>query len=193
MDNTIIVVWGDHGYHFGDHRLWNKHSNFEQATRSPLIIYNPKTKTAQKIVTPTEFVDVFPTLIDLAELKPLDYLDGSSLSPLMLGQQQKVKDFAVSQYPRRNTMGYSFRTANHRYTLWIGKEKIGSKISDDDIKQEELFDYSKDPLETENHIGKNGYKNIYNELKQQALGFLSPSQNQKRILISQKHRLVLKI
>ena len=175
MDNTIIVVWGDHGYHFGDHRLWNKHSNFEQATRSPLIIYNPKTKTAQKIITPTEFVDVFPTLIDLAQLKPLQHLNGSSLSPLMLGQQQKVKDFAVSQYPRRNTMGYSFRTANHRYTLWIDKEKIGSKISDDDIKQEELFDYSKDPLETENHIGKNGYKNIYNELKQQALGFLSPN------------------
>ena len=71
MDNTIIVVWGDHGYHFGDHRLWNKHSNFEQATRSPLIIYNPKTKTAQKIVTPTEFVDVFPTLIDLANLNHL--------------------------------------------------------------------------------------------------------------------------
>ena len=58
MNNTIIVVWGDHGI-FGDHQLWNKHSNFEQATRSPLIIYNPKTKTAQKIVTPTEFVDVF--------------------------------------------------------------------------------------------------------------------------------------
>jgi len=175
MDNTIIVVWGDHGYHFGDHRLWNKHSNFEQATRSPLIIYNPKTKTAQKIITPTEFVDVFPTLIDLAQLKPQQHLNGNSLETLMLGQQQKVKDFAISQYPRRNKMGYSFRTANHRYTLWIDKEKIGLKISDDDIEQEELFDYSKDPLETENHIGKNGYKNIYNDLKQQALRFLSPT------------------
>ena len=175
MDNTIIVIWGDHGYHLGDHRMWNKHSNFEQATRSPLIIYNPKTKTAQKIVTPTEFVDVFPTLIDLAQLNPQQHLDGNSLAPLMLGQQQKVKDFAVSQYPRRNKMGYSFRTANHRYTLWIDKNKIGSKIDDDDIRQEELFDYSKDPLETQNHIGKNGYKSIYNDLKQQALRFLSPT------------------
>ena len=135
----------------------------------------------------------FPTLIDLVELKQLDHLDGNSLSPLMLGKQQKVKDFAVSQYPRRNTMGYSFRTANHRYTLWIDKEKIGSTISDDDIKQEELFDYIKDPLETENHIGKNGYENIYNKLKQQAFGFSIPTQNQKRILVTQILRMGLKI
>jgi arylsulfatase A-like enzyme/GH35 family endo-1,4-beta-xylanase len=174
LDNTIIVIWGDHGYHLGDHRLWNKHSNFEQATRSPLIIYNPKTKIPQRIVTPTEFVDVFPTLTDLAQIDPVENLDGTSLVPLMLGQQQKIKDFAVSQYPRNDKMGYSFRTANHRYTLWIDKEKIGSEIKEADIKQEELFDYSKDPLETENHISKDGYESIYYKLKQQALSFLSP-------------------
>jgi GH35 family endo-1,4-beta-xylanase len=179
LDNTIIVIWGDHGYHLGDHRLWNKHSNFEQATRSPLIIYNPKTKIAQRIVTPTEFVDVFPTLTDLAQIDPVENLDGTSLVPLMLGQQQKVKDFAVSQYPRNDKMGYSFRTANHRYTLWIDKEKIGSEINDADIKQEELFDYAKDPLETENHIGNDGYESIYYKLKQQALSFLSPAPTNK--------------
>lgn len=175
MDNTIIIVWGDHGFHLGDHSLWNKHSNFEQATRSPLIIYNPKTKKAQKIMSPTEFVDIFPTLVDMAQIAPVSNLDGTSLVPLMNGQQQTVKDFAVSQYPRNQKMGYSFRTANYRYTLWIDKSKIGQKISDEDIEQEELFDYSTDPLETENHIGKNGYDAIYVELKRKALAFLSPA------------------
>ena len=175
MDNTIIVVWGDHGFHLGDHRLWNKHSNFEQATRSPLIIYNPKTQMAQKIMSPTEFVDVFPTLTDMAQIAPAANVDGTSLLPLMMGQLQSVKDFAVSQYPRNQKMGYSFRTASYRYTLWIDKSKIGQKITDKDIVQEELFDYSTDPLETKNHIGLKGYATIYDELKKKALAFLSPT------------------
>ena len=175
MDNTIIVIWGDHGFHLGDHRLWNKHSNFEQATRSPLIIYNPKTQMAQKIMSPTEFVDVFPTLTDMAQIAPAANVDGTSLLPLMMGQQQSVKDFAVSQYPRNQKMGYSFRTASYRYTLWIDKSKIGQKITDKDIVQEELFDYSTDPLETKNHIGLKGYATIYDEHKKKALAFLSPT------------------
>ena len=174
MENTIIVIWGDHGFHLGDHRMWTKHSNFEQATRSPLIIYNPKTQIAQKIISPAEFVDVFPTLTDMVQITSATNLDGTSLLPLMMGQQQSVKDFAVSQYPRSQKMGYSFRTASHRYTLWIDKTKIGQKIGDEDIIQEELFDYSTDPLETKNHIGLNGYAAIYDELKKKALDFLSP-------------------
>ena len=175
MGNTIIVIWGDHGFHLGDHRMWTKHSNFEQATRSPLIIYNPKTRAAQKIISPTEFVDIFPTLTDLAQIVPPSNVDGTSLLPMMMGQQQSVKEFAVSQYPRNNKMGYSFRTAAHRYTLWIDKSKIGQKISSKDIVQEELFDYNSDPLETKNHIGIAGYNKVYNDLKSKALSFLSPT------------------
>jgi hypothetical protein len=91
----------------------------------------------------------------------------------MMGQDKKVKDFAVSQFPRSGKMGYSFRTERYRYTLWISQSKIGSQIHDRDIVQEELFDYSEDPLETENHVGKVGYNAIYNQLKQQAMAFLS--------------------
>jgi GH35 family endo-1,4-beta-xylanase len=155
--------------------MWNKHSNFEQATRSPLIIYNPNTKSAQKVMSPTEFVDVFPTLSEMANLPQPSDIDGVSLMPLMLGSNQSVKEFAVSQYPRNNKMGYSFRTAAHRYTLWIDKSKIGQKITERDILQEELFDYSTDPLETKNHIGLKGYASIYDELKKKALAFLSPT------------------
>ena len=126
-------------------------------------------------MSPTEFVDVFPTLTDMVQIIPAENVDGTSLLPLMLGQQQSVKDFAVSQYPRNQKMGYSFRTASYRYTLWIDKSKIGQKITEKDIVQEELFDYSTDPLETKNHIGIASYNKVYNDLKSKALSFLSPS------------------
>ena len=174
MDKTIIVVWGDHGYHFGDHRLWNKHSNFEQATRSPLIIYAPQDQRPRKVYSPTEFVDVFPTLCELANIPLLSGLDGRSLLPLMDGSVQSVKEYAVSQYPRNQNMGYSFRSSDYRYTLWINKSKIGKDISEKDIIQEELFDYSKDPLETENMIQVSGYEDIYKKIKADGLAFLSP-------------------
>lgn len=173
IGNTIIVIWGDHGYHLGDHRLWNKHSNFEQATRSPLLIYNPKAKNPRKVASPTEFVDVFPTLTALAQLPTLQNLDGTSLVPLMMAQKEKVKNFAVSQYPRNQKMGYSFRFPTHRYTLWVDKSKIGTPISEVDIVQEELFDYKIDPLETENQIGKDTYAHIYDTSKKAALSFLA--------------------
>ena len=70
-----------------------KHSNFEQATRSPLIIYNPRTRVAQKIMSPTEFVDVFPTLTDMAQIAPPANVDGTSLLPMMMGQQAKILCF----------------------------------------------------------------------------------------------------
>ena len=76
MNNTIIVVWEDHGYHFGYHQLWNKHSILSRLLAHHLSSITLK-QNRSEIVTPTEFVDVFPTLIDIAELKPLDYLDGT--------------------------------------------------------------------------------------------------------------------
>ena len=164
MDNTIIVIWGDHGFHLGDHRMWTKHSNFEQATRSPLIIYNPRTRVAQKIMSPTEFVDVFPTLTDMAQIAPPANVDGTSLLPMMMGQQQSVKEFAVSQYPRNNKMGYSFRTAAYRYTLWVNKSKIGQKITDKDIVQEELVDLNL-------NIYTNRFKGYKESLKYNGIDF----------------------
>ena len=119
MDNTIIVIWGDHGYHLGDHRLWNKHSNFEQATRSPLIIYAPQDQTPRKVYSPTEFVDIFPTLCELANIPLHSGLDGQSLLPLMDGSAKSVKEYAVSQYPRNQNMGYSFRSSDYRYTCLL--------------------------------------------------------------------------
>ena len=181
MSNTIIVIWGDHGYHLGDHLMWNKHSNFEQATRSPLIIYAPQDQKPRKVYSPTEFIDIFPTLTNLANIPVPNNLDGLSLLPLMTGSAQSIKKYAISQYPRNHIMGYSFRSSDYRYTLWINKLKIGQKLSDEDIVQEELFDYKEDPLETKNLILESGYKKIYEKIKSHAFTFLSPL-NKKKVI-----------
>ncbi len=156
--NTIIVIWGDHGWHLGDHSLWNKHSNFEQATRSPLIIYDPRINKGLKITTPTEFVDLFPTLSDLANLEIPKNLDGLSLRRQLEGDATTSKIYAVSQFPRKNKMGYSFRTNDYRYTVWVNNKKSTEPIYKEDIHAEELYDYKKDPLETENKINNKKYE-----------------------------------
>ena len=151
--NTIIVLWGDHGFHLGDHSQWTKHTNFEQSTRSPLLIKDPRINQMIKVNSPSEFVDVFPTLCDLVDVETPNDIDGISLKNQMLGQKTTSKIFAVSQYPRHgNIMGYSFRTKRHRYTVWIKNKKSTEPIYIEDIHAEELYDYKNDPLETDNII-----------------------------------------
>ena len=121
-DNTIIVLWGDHGWHLGDHNLWCKHSNFEEATRSPLIISYPGQPNAGKTYThPAEFADIATTLCELSGLKvPVDF-EGESLIPAFNNPELKIQEGALSQYPRNQYMGYSLRTERYRYTKWVKK------------------------------------------------------------------------
>jgi len=164
-DNTIVCLWGDHGWHLGDHNIWCKHTNFEQGAHAPLIITAPWTKTkGEKTTTPTEFVDIFPSLCDLAGLDIPSYLPGKSLVPLMAGEADKVKDFAFSQYPRTPGgnvyMGYALRDERYRYIAWYKVEdEEAYKKNKRDFGMEstpeftELYDYKTDPLETRNIVG----------------------------------------
>mgnify|MGYP000226981681 FL=1 len=93
-ENTVIVLWGDHGWHLGDHNMYCKHTNYEQSTRSPLIFSAGKNRIG-KSAAPTEFVDVYPTLLELAGVKSPGNLDGVSLVPLMEGKVEKVKGLKV--------------------------------------------------------------------------------------------------
>ena len=149
LENTTIILWGDHGWHLGDHGQWAKHSNFEQATRSPLIIVDPETKKNNFNSSPTEFIDVFPTLVELSGLKSPDHLQGKSLVTLLNGKS-KVKDYAISQYPRGNVMGYALRNDRYRYVAWY---KNRYSINEQDIIIKELYDYKSDPDETVNIVG----------------------------------------
>jgi iduronate 2-sulfatase len=147
-DNTVIVLWGDHGWQLGDHGLWHKHTNFELATRAPLLINVPHAKTAgRKCDAPVEFVDIYPTLADVCGLAIPPGLDGTSLKPFLENPDASATKVAISQSPRSAgkaggaIMGYSIRDERWRCTFW--RERYGSKII-----ATELYDEKNDPAET---------------------------------------------
>ena len=99
-DNTIIIVWGDHGWHLGDMGVWGKATNYEIATRVPLMIWSPDMKTrGAKTDALVELVDIFPTFCDLAEVPKPVHLEGHSFAPLLDKPEQPWKKAAFSQYP----------------------------------------------------------------------------------------------
>lgn len=99
-DNTIIVVWGDHGWHLGEYGIWGKATNFEVATRVPLIVRTPDmAKRGTKTEGLIEFIDVYPTLCELASLPILPELEGRSFAPQLQDPDAPGKDAAFSQFP----------------------------------------------------------------------------------------------
>ena len=192
LDNTIIVLWGDHGWHLGDHDLWHKHTNFEEATRAPLIIAGPGIKSG-KTSSLTEFVDVFPTICDLAGVAIPKNLDGKSLKPLMVKNTASVKDFSISQYPRKlkklqmakigytnaNMMGYSLRTDKYRYTIWMNNFTSKDTFNESQVYASELYDYVKDPLEKVNVVNDKNYTTTSAALKSKMIAFFK-SQEMKQ-------------
>ena len=147
-DNTIVVLWSDHGYHLGEHNgIWQKRTLFEQSARSPLIIRAPGMKgngTASACIV--EFVDIYPTLTDLAGLKNPKGLEGRSLKPLLQNPLAEWNGKAITQVLRpadnrlsKPVMGRSIRTARWRYSDWAeGKSGV------------ELYDHASDPMEFNN-------------------------------------------
>ncbi len=161
-ENTIIVLWGDHGWHLGDHGLWNKHTNFEQATHTLLMMSVPGSKPGIRPVTLCEFTDIYPTLCELINVPVPKHLDGISLVPAIKNPDSSVREYAFSQYPRENAkvMGYSIRTGRFRYTEWM-KDSYRTNMPYDKkyVMAREMYDYEKDPQETVSIVDKPEYRN----------------------------------
>ena len=121
-ENTIVVLWGDHGWKLGDHSSWCKHTNFECDTRVPLIIRDPRLKGGQKTPRLVELIDLYPTLCDLTGLPVPEHCQGRSFRPLLEDPQAGHRLDAYSSYPAIKSMGHSIRFKNYRYTEWLGKE-----------------------------------------------------------------------
>ena len=177
--NTVVVLIGDHGWHLGDHGIWCKHSNFEQATTTPMIIRAPNMISNQVVETPTELLDVFPTLCDLTGLPQPKTLQGASLKPILSGEKSQVKDFSLSQYPRGNRMGYALRNERYRYVVWF-KDSYRSYQPYDEKKiiARELYDYEKDPLETRSLHNDPEYGSVVAELSKSLETFLRSQEQQ---------------
>ncbi len=146
--DTIIVLWGDHGWHLGDLSIWTKHTNFEQANRIPILIIAPGVaKPGGSTMQLAETVDLYPTLAELAGLpkpKGPQVIDGVSLVPVLKNPKARVRDHAFHAYPRRK-LGRAIRTERYRLVEWKNHAKP------DEAAEYELYDYQADPHETQNH------------------------------------------
>jgi choline-sulfatase len=167
-DQTIVVLWGDHGWQLGDHGLWHKHTNFERAARAPLIVRVPGWRAAGRACDATvEFVDIYPTLADLCGLPIPPGLDGSSLRPFLENPSHPSQKVAISQYPRPPAatgghgalMGYSIRDDRWRCTFW--RQRYGSQIV-----ATELYDEQNDPEETVNLADRPEHQGVIASLSQ---------------------------
>lgn len=136
-DNTIVVLWGDHGWQLGDHGLWCKHSNFETSLHSPLLISAPGDKPGRCNAL-VEFVDIYPTLCQLAGIKQPSHLQGSSMVPLLKNPKRKWKPAVFSRY----SGGATVKTNRFRYTQW--KNNAGK------VRAKMLYDHQRDPNENVN-------------------------------------------
>ncbi|MDR1010888.1 MAG: sulfatase [Opitutaceae bacterium] len=152
--NTVIVLWGDHGYHLGEHGLWCKTTCYEADTRVPFIIATPDDRPrGVRTDALVEALDIYPTLVELCDLPPREKLEGKSLVPNLGDASASGRDVARSQFPRPwplkkdgspAVMGYAARTATHRYVEW---RKSGTP----EVVARELYAYEGDQLfETEN-------------------------------------------
>jgi iduronate 2-sulfatase len=143
--NTIIVLWGDHGWHLGDHGMWSKHSNYEQAARQPLIIVAPGTaKPGGRTGHLVETVDIYPTLCELAGVKAPTNLEGRSVVPALKDPSAPTKEFIFHVFPRGERLGRAVRTEQHRLVEW----KVPGAAPE--TAELELYDYKSDPGETRN-------------------------------------------
>ena len=174
--NTVVILWGDHGYHLGEKDLWCKTTNYELDTRAPLILSVPR-QAAPKQTVPgqkagstsalVEFVDIYPTLLESCGLPPRDGLEGISLMPLLTQPDRPWKRATFSQFPRPwsyrgepEVMGYTMRTDRYRYTEWV-------RFRTNESLACELYDHSTDGDEVCNLVGETEYDGIVQTLGKQ--------------------------
>jgi uncharacterized sulfatase len=157
-DNTIVVLFGDHGWSLGEHGQWQKQLLFEEVARVPFIIAMPKAVVVGSCPRPVELVDIYPTLADMCGFRPAPSLEGRSLRVLLENPKARWMIPAITQQVRndhgRRIMGYSVRTERWRYTEWDGG-KAGV----------ELYDQVEDPHEWHNIAKEQRYAKVVLDMK----------------------------
>jgi arylsulfatase A-like enzyme len=148
-DNTMIILWSDHGWHLGEKLHWRKFSLWEEATHNVLMAVVPGiTKPGRRCSRPVTMVDIYPTLIELCGLTPKAELEGRSLLPLLKNPKAKWDHPALTTHGRNN---HSLRSERFRYI----------RYSDG---TEELYDHRNDELEWNNLADNPKYTRIKKRL-----------------------------
>lgn len=155
--DTLVILWGDHGYYMGEHGWWGgKHNNYEGATRAPLIVAVPRQeKRGVECDALVEFVDIYPSLVEICGLPPADGTQGRSFKPLIDNPKADTKDRSHSWYPKGGYRGIAMRTDRWRFVEW---RKAGVP------NVYELYDHRSDPQENENLAVRPEYAETVREL-----------------------------
>jgi iduronate 2-sulfatase len=172
-NNTLVVLWSDHGYHLGEQDFWCKSSNYELDARVPLIFSHPKLPKNKQVNSIVELIDVYPTIIDVCNIQGQTPLFGKSMVQLMEGNTKNWKNYAFNQFGRPylggvfgkglKHMGYSVRSDQYRLTLWFNSENGR-------IDERELYDMSTG-IEIDNISGNMEYKEIEEKLTSLLINF----------------------
>jgi arylsulfatase A-like enzyme len=164
-DNTIIVLWGDHGWKLGDHSGWCKHTNFECDARVPLLVRHPKLDGATGSTNAlVELIDLYPTLCELCGIDTPPHVQGKSFVAVLQNPKAKHHDFAYSSYPhtipkvKTAVIGHSIRNQRYRYTEWWEKKT-------DKLVERVLTDLIADPGEETNLLPEQ--KKLANQLSKE--------------------------
>jgi iduronate 2-sulfatase len=163
-DSTVIVFCSDHGYHLGEHGMWQKMSIYEESARVPLLIVAPGTAQKGSVSrAPVGLIDLYPTLTELCGVEAPDNLQGQSLVPLLKDPSAAGRGWALSQVtrgggnrPENRIFGYSIRTPRWRYTEW-----------DSGQKGRELYDHKTDPQELKNLVDDAAHKATVTQMADQ--------------------------
>ena len=159
-DRTIVILCSDHGWHLGEHSAWGKMTNFEVATRVPLVMTAPGVKPGRTHAI-TELVDLYPTICELTDTSLPEHLAGESLVPILNEPERKhVRSTALSQYSRfrDRCLGTALRTERYRYVRWV-------EVASGTVLHRELYDHQTDPLEAKNLAEWNRYADIVRRLE----------------------------
>jgi arylsulfatase A-like enzyme len=156
-ENTVIVLWGDHGWHLGEKQHWGKWTGWERSTRVPLIIIPPKRsaeqfpKLGQSCASPVGLIDLYPTLAELCQVQPPDSLDGQSLVPLLKDPQGSTGQVVLTSFDPGNV---SLRSLQWRYIRYADET-------------EEFYDLMNDPNEWANLAGKTEHEKLLTQFRGQ--------------------------
>ncbi len=180
LDESVIVLWGDNGWHLGEHKLWSKTTNFEESTRVPLLISAPLITQGATSDALVELVDLYPTLCDLAEFSQPSHLEGLSLLPLLHAPQRAWKTGVFS----RASSGHAqtLRTDRYRFTRYTNVPAHGDLWHLPNTGNYELFDHLEDPKENVNIAKRPQNISLIQTLDQALTAGWTPIQDRVRSL-----------